>query len=130
MKRNKVDKLSTLNNDHVRINGAETERFRKQKARLVRRLSMFALVCIVAFGVLTGILVSKNATLKSKEEQKTEAIAKLEDAQEQQEMLNTQIKKLEDDEYIAKLLRKEYFLSEQGEIIFIIPDEAKNEDKN
>lgn len=130
MKRNKDDKLSTLNNDHVRINEAETERFRKRKARLVRRLTVFALVCIVVFGVLTGILVSKNAILKSKEEQKTEAIAKLEDAQEQQEMLNTQIKKLEDDEYIAKLLRKEYFLSEQGEIIFIIPDEAKNEDKN
>ena len=37
-------------------------------------------------------------------------------------MLKLQISKLNDDEYIGKLLRKEYFLSEEGEIIFTLPD--------
>lgn len=41
---------------------------------------------------------------------------------EEQDTLNLKIKQLQDDEYIAKLLRKEYYLSEKGEIIFIIPD--------
>ncbi|RKJ59809.1 septum formation initiator, partial [Butyricicoccus sp. 1XD8-22] len=44
---------------------------------------------------------------------------------EQQEMLNLQIAKLEDDEYLAKLARKEYFLSEEGEIIFTIPKDKE-----
>ncbi len=31
--------------------------------------------------------------------------------------------KLNDDKYIAELARKQYFLSKEGEIIFITPDE-------
>lgn len=43
-------------------------------------------------------------------------------------MLNLQITQLEDDEYIAKLLRKEYFLSEEGDIIFVIPEKEDKKD--
>ncbi len=45
-------------------------------------------------------------------------------------MLKSQIIKLNDDEYIAKLARKEYFLSEDNEIIFAIPENDKKDDKN
>ena len=44
------------------------------------------------------------------------------------QMLELQIAKLQDDEYIAKLARKEYFLSEEGEIIFTIPKESDKKD--
>ena len=57
-------------------------------------------------------------------------LAELQEVKEQQEMLNLQIAKLEDDEYIAKLARKEYFLSDEGEIIFTIPSDEENEDEN
>ena len=48
--------------------------------------------------------------------------------QEQKQMLELQIAKLQDDEYIAKIARKEYFLSEEGEIIFTIPKESDKKD--
>lgn len=130
MKRNQISKVSTLQNDHVQREEAKSERLRQQRIRLSRRLTAFVIICIIIFGGLTSMLISKNATLKEKEEQKAEALTKLEEVQDQQEMLNTQIKKLEDDEYIAKLLRKEYFLSDEGEIIFIIPDKEEKGDKN
>ncbi len=37
--------------------------------------------------------------------------------------------KLNDDDYIAKLARKEYFLSEKNEIIFSIPENKKKTDE-
>ena len=53
----------------------------------------------------------------------------LEQVLEKQEMLKLQIAKLEDDEYIAKLARKEFFLSEEGEIIFTMPNSSENGDE-
>lgn len=129
MKRNQNSKVASLNNDHIRITEAQAERFRKQRVRFARRLGAFIIISMIVFGTLTGVLISKNLTLKEKQAQKKEAIHHLAEVKEQQELLNTQIKKLEDDDYIAKLLRKEYFLSEKGEIIFIIPEE-QNKDKN
>ena len=129
MKRNKKNILATLENEYVRTTGEETKTSKQKSIRLMRRLLMFALLCLVVFGSLTAVLLSKNETLKVKEQQREEAHAKLQEQQDQQEMLNLQIKQLEDDEYIAKLLRKEFFLSEQGEIIFIIPEDGKKEEK-
>ena len=56
-------------------------------------------------------------------------LAQLEGVQEEQEMLKRQLVKLNDDDYIAKLARKEYFLSEKNEIIFSIPENKKKTDK-
>ena len=42
--------------------------------------------------------------------------------QKEEEQLKEEIVKLNDDEYIAKLARKEYFLSDDGEIIFNLPE--------
>ena len=51
-----------------------------------------------------------------------ETLAKLE---RKQMILENEIVKLNDDEYIAKLARSEYFLSDKGEIIFNIPEPEK-----
>ena len=58
-----------------------------------------------------------------------EMLAQLEDVKDEQEILKRQLVKLDDDDYIAKLARKEYFLSENNEIIFSIPENKKKTDK-
>ncbi|MFK4996598.1 septum formation initiator family protein [Bacillus sp. N9] len=55
-----------------------------------------------------------------------ESLAKLE---KKQLTLENEIVKLNDDDYIAKLARSEYFLSEKGEIIFNIPDPKEEEEE-
>ena len=42
-------------------------------------------------------------------------------------LLKEEIVKLNDDEYIAKLARKDYFLSDKDEIIFTLPETKKQE---
>ncbi|WP_238321775.1 FtsB family cell division protein [Carnobacterium jeotgali] len=45
-----------------------------------------------------------------------------------QDDLNNQIKKLENEDYVAKVARSQYYLSEDNEIIFSLPeDNAANE---
>ena len=73
--------------------------------------------------------IQQQQTLKEKEQQKMETLAKLEEVKDQQELLKKQLVKLDDEDYIAKLARKEYFLSDKNEIIFSVPENKKKKDE-
>ncbi|SQC50577.1 Septum formation initiator [Listeria newyorkensis] len=93
---------------------------------------MLAAVIVVVSGGLVYVYSQQVSLLHAKETEKVELDKKaLAVAQDQKELKNT-INKLHDDDYIAKLARSEYFLSEKGEIIFNIPDEndKKKESSN
>jgi cell division protein DivIC len=72
--------------------------------------------------------ISQSSTLDKKLAQKRHLEQELTQLKKQQQILKEDIVKLNDDDYLAKLARKEYFFSETGEIIFNIPEE--NEGKN
>jgi len=117
-----------LDNDYVRSTDKAINRKVQSRKRKLRRIVFFAVVPVVIIAFLINILVHQSETLAEKEKQKQEASQHLVKVKEEQDSLNLKIKQLEDDEYIAKLLRKEYFLSEEGEIIFIIPDKEDKKD--
>jgi cell division protein DivIC len=117
-----------LDNDYVRSTDKAINRKVQSRKRKLRRIVFFAVVPVVIIAFLINILVHQSETLAEKEKLKQEATQHLVKVKEEQDSLNLKIKQLEDDEYIAKLLRKEYFLSEEGEIIFIIPDKKDKKD--
>ncbi|MEB2302230.1 septum formation initiator family protein [Lysinibacillus xylanilyticus] len=118
-----------LDNDYVRNTDKAINRKIEARKRKIRRIAFFAIGPVVIIAVLLNILLNQNETLAAKEQKKVEAKANLSDLKEERDSLNLRIKQLENDEYIAKLLRKEYFLSEKGEIVFIMPDEKDKKDK-
>jgi cell division protein DivIC len=103
---------------------AEIASARKRKL-LARRLSMFLVLASILSYLMISSTISQTAKLKAKIAQKKELNHQLTDLKNQQDILNENIIKLNDDDYIAKLARKEYFFSEKNEIIFTIPDEKK-----
>lgn len=121
--------VKALNNDYVRSNPQAKAQFKAKQAVLRRRRMaiFFILAAIVVAGLVQANRV-QNDRLAAKKEQMAIVNVKLEEALETQELLNLQIAKLEDDEYIAKLARKEFFLSEDGEIIFTIPKTTEKKD--
>lgn len=121
--------VKALNNDYVRSNPQAKAQFKAKQAVLRRRriAIFFILAAIVVAGLVQANRV-QNDRLAAKKEQMAMVNVKLEEALETQELLNLQIAKLEDDEYIAKLARKEFFLSEDGEIIFTIPKTTEKKD--
>lgn len=98
---------------------------RKRKL-LFRRLAVFALFASVISYLMISTYISQSSALEKKQEDKEQLEQKLANLQKEQEILDEEIVKLNDDEYIAKLARKEYFLSEKNEIIFNLPKEKKD----
>lgn len=119
-------RLASINTDYVRSIERQENRKHAKKVRLYRRLATFTVMSILIVGFLITSLINSNKTLEEKKQQKEQVSEELAKVQEEQEILKLQISKLNDDEYIGKLLRKDYFLSEEGEIIFTLPE---NEEK-
>lgn len=72
--------------------------------------------------------LSQLAALEVKQHEKKQLEKQLSGLENKKQILEEEIIKLNDDEYIAKLARKEYFLSEKNEIIFNLPQ--KKEEKS
>ncbi|QDQ00601.1 cell division protein DIVIC [Lysinibacillus fusiformis] len=117
-----------LDNDYVRNTDKAINRKAQSRKRKLRRIVFFAIVPVVIIAFLFNILSNQSETLEVKEKKKVEVEQHLTEVKEEQEILNLKIKQLEDDEYIAKILRKEYFLTKDGEINFVIPEEEDKKD--
>lgn len=125
--------VQPLNNDYVRSNPQARAQIKAKIAvRRRRRIAVFFILATVAIVLLVKANMVQHERLAAKEEAKVAATALLDEALHKQELLNLQIAKLEDDEYIAKLARKEFFLSDEGEIIFTIPNKSEkaNDEEN
>ena len=113
--------IASINTDYVRSIERKENRNKAKKVRLARRLLLFSIMSVAVVGLLISTLLSSKSAYEVKQVQKEQVAQELEQVKEEQEMLKVQISKLNDDEYIGKLLRKQYFLSEEGEIIFTLP---------
>lgn len=122
--------VRTLENDYVRTTETHVQYSKKQKVRIRRRILVFGLFAAIIIVGLVSTSFTQNKRLAEKQQQKEKVMAELAEVKEQQDMLNLQIAKLEDDDYIAKLARKEYFLSDEGEIIFTIPENEEKDGKS
>ncbi|MFJ7922448.1 septum formation initiator family protein [Lysinibacillus fusiformis] len=120
--------FTKLDNDYVRNTDKAINRKQQARKRKLRRIVFFAIVPVIIIALLLNVLYNQQETLAIKEKSKEEAKQHLSVLKEEQDSLNLKIKQLQDDEYIAKLLRKEYYLSEKGEVIFIIPDKEDKKD--
>ncbi|MEH7354764.1 septum formation initiator family protein [Neobacillus drentensis] len=103
---------------------AEIASARKRKL-LLRRLSLFFVFASVLSYLMISSYLSQTTKLEAKVAQKKKLDHQLSELKKQEVILNEDIIKLNDDEYIGKLARKEYFFSEKNEIIFNIPEEKK-----
>ncbi|MBN8204088.1 MULTISPECIES: FtsB family cell division protein [Bacillaceae] len=107
---------------------AEISAGRKKKLLFRRLAAFFTLAAVVSFFMIST-LVSQSAALEEKVEVKTRLDQELSDLEKKEVMLEEEIVKLNDDEYIAKLARKDYFLSDNNEIIFNLPEEETEKEK-
>lgn len=89
----------------------------------MRRLVVFILIVGLAAYFMVSTLLRQSATLEAMKEEKQRADQELASLKKDETILKEEIVKLNDEEYIAKLARKDYFLSNSNEIIFNLPEE-------
>ncbi|GKU85007.1 septum formation initiator family protein [Niallia sp. NCCP-28] len=120
----KLDVAKVQTEDNIKQEANSLSAARRKKL-LFRRLTLFFLFAFVMGFIMISTLISQSSTLDEKIAEKKKLQVKVASLQEQEKELNDQIVKLQDEDYLAKLARKDLFLSEKGEIIFNIPEEKE-----
>ncbi|WP_456272814.1 FtsB family cell division protein [Bacillus sp. AK031] len=121
--------ITSMENAYVRQQELKKKISHHRKKRLFRRLTLLFILAVTISGFLVSTLISRASVLDQKEEEKARLEVKLEHLEKQQAILEEEIIKLNDDDYIAKLARRDYFLSDEGEIIFNIPEPDKKKEE-
>lgn len=116
-------KVARIENRYIKDTATMKKTLSRRRIALFRRLAFMAIIFAVVGGLLTITYTKQVLTLKEKKEKQVQVDKKMVAMKDEQDSLNEQIKKLHNDDYIAKLARSEYYLSKDGEIIFNIPEE-------
>ncbi|WP_153127104.1 FtsB family cell division protein [Peribacillus tepidiphilus] len=124
----KERKVTEIRTPYVTQQYQKIQNSSRKRKGLYRRLVFFG-VCAAVLSILAvSTLFSQAAALEEKKQEKAALQKKLAKLEKTQVMLEEEIVKLNDDEYIAKLARRDYFLSNKGEIIFNLPKSEEEED--
>lgn len=121
----KKQRIERLENSYAEAKTLETFRAQKHKRKLKRRMQFIVATGILLILLVGSSLIKSYIRLQELEEQRVVAEQELESLGLQQEELNYYISLLEDEEYVAKLARSEYYLTKDNEIIFSFPDDRQ-----
>ncbi|MBC1396895.1 septum formation initiator family protein [Listeria welshimeri] len=116
-------KVARIENRYIKDTATLKKTRNRRRIALFRRLAFMAIIFVVVGGLLTITYTKQVLSLNEKKEKQVQVDKKMVAMKDEEEALNDQIKKLHNDDYIAKLARSEYYLSKDGEIIFNIPEE-------
>lgn len=97
---------------------------RRRRRGLYRRLIAYSIVTVILSVSFVSILISQYQLLSEKKLEKEQLEQELELVKQEEQDLREEIKKLNDYEYIGELARRDYFFSDDGEIIFTFPSDS------
>lgn len=97
---------------------------RRRRRGLYRRLIAYSIVTVILSVSFVSILISQYQLLSEKKLEKEQLEQELELVKQEEQDLREEIKKLNDYEYIGELARRDYFFSDDGEIIFTFPSDT------
>ena len=96
---------------------------KKSNVKAKRRIFLFFIVFGAIIGSLSYSFFSNVGKMIEINNEKHELQNKLVSLKDEEELLNSDIKKLEDPEYVARYAREKYLYSKDGELIIRIPND-------
>jgi cell division protein DivIC len=116
--------LAQLQSNYINAHNKQEEAIARKRRGLIRRLIAFTILGLFITYGFVSTLVSQNSKIEENRQIKLELEQEVAKLKEEQVLLEEEIIKLDDDDYIAKIARKDYFLSKEGEIIFKLTDDS------
>lgn len=121
-------KVAKIENPYVALQEKKVQTVEKKKRGLMRRLTLYSVFAAIFLILAVSTLITQNVALDEKVQQKEKLEVKLAKLEKGETLLKEEIVKLNDDDYIAKIARRDYFLSDNGEIIFNLPKTKEDSD--
>jgi cell division protein DivIC len=115
--------VTRLQNNYTKTKTLQAYREQKKKRKTRIRATIILLIGSFVIIFLSLKIWSNVQSISKMETEKQQIEVTLKDTQQEQEQLQTQIKRLEDENYVAKLARSQYYLSKDNEIIFSLPED-------
>ncbi|QYA48380.1 FtsB family cell division protein [Nosocomiicoccus ampullae] len=100
----------------------------ERKVRRRRMLAMSILAFVLTF-VFISIGINQKVENRNLQDEVRETELVLEETNEEHEALKQEIAQLNDDNYIRRIARGDFFMSDSGELIFSLPESKKEKDK-
>lgn len=120
---NQRQNVTHLNNQYVsEFNYQQSLKMRRQKS-LKRRMTVLLVVGFVLLLIPTVPLLRDYMRVRDFEAERVQATEHLSDLEDYQGDLEYYIELLNDEEYVAKLARSEYYLSKDEEVVFNLPED-------
>ncbi|MFT9850317.1 FtsB family cell division protein [Aneurinibacillus sp. REN35] len=95
------------------------------KQGLKRRMRLLQIIVVLFLSWAGYTYYSQSQQLADKQRELADLQRQATKVQEEKKQLELQTKRMNDKEYIGELARKNFFLSKEGEVIFLTPDEQK-----
>ena len=96
---------------------------KKTSKKVKSRMFLFFVIFGTIIASLSYSFFSNVQKMIEINKQKNELKEKLASLEEEEDVLNSDIKKLEDPDYVARYAREKYLYSKEGELIIRIPDD-------
>ncbi|MCY7912652.1 FtsB family cell division protein [Bacillus haynesii] len=117
--------ISQIQNEYKEQMERKQQQLKRKRRGLYRRLMVFGAVVLLSAIVIVSSLWSQTSDISAKQEKKADLLKQLEQLEAKKSDLKDEIVKLKDEDYVAELARKDYYLSKDGEIIFKFEDKSK-----
>ncbi|MYL41443.1 FtsB family cell division protein [Virgibacillus salexigens] len=115
--------VTRLDSNYMQQYDAYVDRQKRKKKRLIRRLVLFSLIAVIAFGSMATYHI-KQRVLHAEKTEEYEALQQdLAELEKQENNLKEEVELLKDEDYVLEIARTNYFFSKEGELIFKIPEE-------
>lgn len=115
-------KITELQSQYMMQQERQQQLSKRRKRGLFRRLVMFGLFAIISSAIMLTTIYNQSSAIDEKLDEQKKLEDELTGLEKEEKLLREEIIKLNDDEYIAKIARRDYFLSDDDEIIFNIKD--------
>lgn len=115
--------VTRLDSQYMQQYDAHVERQNKKRNRLYRRLVLFSIVALVAFGAMTAYHINQRSVQAEKQEEYADLQEKMTNLEKEKKSLNEEIGLLKDEDYVLDIARTNYFFSGKDETIFKVRDE-------
>lgn len=123
MEKKKQSIITKLNNQYIEEKTLENIRNQKRIKFIKRRTTLIAICGLFFVFLLVTPLFNNYQQLQESKVEQTIAKEKLEALELQQEELDYYVGLLENEEYVLKLARSEYYLTKDDEVVFSFPED-------